>query len=108
MLCRVNYGFFGRATSIGDMPVKYGFFGYMPVKYGFSGRIVQIGDMPVNYGIFGRATSIGDINIHYGIFFGRIVGISSSRASTPINGSLSHKQVAALVAIVIQWQNFIG
>jgi len=77
MLCRVNYGFF-RATSIGDMPVNYGF--------------------------FGRATSIGDINIHYGIFFGRIVEISSSRASTPINGSLSHKQVAALVAIVIQAQ----
>ena len=90
----VNYGFFGRATSIGDMPVNYGFFG----------RIVQIGDMPVNYGFFGRATSIGDMNIHYGIFFGRIVEISSSRASTPINGSLSHKQVAALVAIVIQAQ----
>jgi hypothetical protein len=93
MLFRVSYGFWGRVLAIDNMDIHHGTFG----------RVVQIGDMPVNYSFWGRVTSIGDMDIHYGTF-GRIVKVGRSRASALINDSLSHGQVAALVAILIQEQ----
>jgi hypothetical protein len=105
----IHHGTFGRVVQIGDMPVNYSFWGRvtsigdMDIHYGTFGRVVQIGDMPVNYSFWGRVTSIGDMDIHYGTF-GRIVKVGRSRASALINDSLSHGQVAALVAILIQEQ----
>jgi hypothetical protein len=103
----VHYGRFGRIVQVGEMPVNYNFWGRITaigdinIHYGRFGRIVQVGEMPVNYNVWGHVTAIGDMDIHYGRF-GRIVEIGCSRASALINGRLSHGQVAALVAILVQ------
>ncbi len=57
--------------------------------------------MPIKYGFWGRVSTIGNMKITYG-FFGRIIEITICRVSAPINGSLSPKKIAALIAIFVQ------